>query len=75
MAREMMKAGSPTLFTIIKIVNIVFGLCAIALIALGIWLWRQFKAFNMIEIAFIGLGFFEFLLVLLIWTAKTSVIK
>jgi hypothetical protein len=55
--------------------NIFFGICAIALIGLGIWLWRFFQAFSIIEIVFIGLGFFEFLLVLLIWTAKTSVIK
>jgi hypothetical protein len=48
MAREVMKAGSPTLFTLIKFINILFGICAIALIALGIWLWRQFSAFNMI---------------------------
>lgn len=40
MAKDIMKAGSPTLFLIIKFLNIAFGICAIALLALGIWLWR-----------------------------------
>lgn len=66
------KPGSPFLFTLIKFLTIIFGISALALAALGIWLWRQFKAFNIIEIAFISLGIFEFLLVLFIWTAKTG---
>lgn len=64
--------GSPFLFTLIKFLNIIFGIAALALAALGIWLWRQFRSFNIIEIAFISLGIFEFLLVLFIWTAKTG---
>ena len=75
MAREITKAGSPSLFFLIKIVNLVFGICALALIALGIWLWRQFQDFSLLDLCFIALGLFEFLLVLLIWSAKTSVIK
>lgn len=57
MAKDVLTAGSPSLFFIIKVLNIVFGICAIALIALGIWLWRQFGAFSILEILFIGLGF------------------
>lgn len=75
MAKEILTPGSTSLFLIIKFLNILFGICAIALIALGIWLWRQFGAFSILEILFIGLGFIEFLLVLLVWTAKTSVVK
>jgi hypothetical protein len=37
-----MKAGSPTLFFIIRLLNIAFGISGLALIALAIWLWRQF---------------------------------
>lgn len=75
MAKEVIKEGSPALFSLIKILNLVFGLSAIALIALGIWLWREFNKFHIIEIVFISLGLLEFLLVLFIFTAKTSVIK
>ena len=40
MGDKFLKEGSPTLFTFLKFLNIVFGACAIALIGLGIWLWR-----------------------------------
>ncbi len=75
MAREMMKPGSPTLFLFIKFLNIIFGVAALALIALGIWLWRDLQKFTIIEIIFIGLGVIEFFLVLFVWTAKTSVVR
>lgn len=70
-----MKAGSPSLFFLIKMVNLLFGICSLALIALGVWLWNQFHNFSFLDLCFIGLGLFEFLLVLLIWSAKTSVVK
>lgn len=37
---DRLKAGSPALFFIIRVLNIIFGVSAIALFALGIWLWR-----------------------------------
>lgn len=75
MADKFLKAGSPTLFMAIKFLNILFGVCALALIGLGVMLWRKFHEFTFLEIFFIGLGFFEFLLVLMIWTAKKSMFR
>lgn len=75
MGEKILKSGSPTLFFIIRIVNLVFGASAIALLALSIWLWQKFHAFNIIEIVFIALGVLEFLLVLLLFTSKKSVYR
>lgn len=69
------RPGNPALFNVIQILNVLFGVSAIVLVALGIWLWRQFNAFNMIEIVFITMGVFEFILALFVFTAKKSVIK
>ena len=75
MSDKFLKTGSPTLFLVIKFLNILFGICAIALVALGIWLWRKLEEFTVLEIFFIGLGFFEFLLVLMVWGAKRSMVR
>lgn len=73
--REKIKPGSPTLFFLIKVLNLVFGATAIALIALSIWLWREFDTFSIVEIVFMLLGVFELLMVILVFTAKKSVAK
>jgi hypothetical protein len=73
--KEKMKAGSPSLFFLIQCVNAFFGACALALVGLSIWLWKQFNTFTIIEIVFLTLGIFEFLLVLLVVSAKRSTAK
>lgn len=50
------RGGNPCVFFTLKLLNLIFGVTAIGLIALGIWLWIQFKAFDFMEIAFIALG-------------------
>lgn len=69
------KGGNSCLFFVLKILNLVFGLLGIGLIALAIWMWRSFHAFNIIEIAFISLGVFEFLMVILAWSARKSITR
>jgi hypothetical protein len=74
-AEDEIKGGNPCIFLTLKLLNLIFALTAIGLIVLGIWLWIQFKAFDLMEIIFIALGIFEFILVLLAWTARKSVAK
>lgn len=69
------RGGNPCVFLVLKFLNLIYALSAIGLIALGIWLWIQFKAFDLMEIIFIALGAFEFILVLIAWTARKSVAK
>jgi len=73
--KQKIKAGSPALFFFIRIVNTIFLLTAIALIALSIWLWRQFDAFSIVEIVFMLLGVVEALLAVLVFSARKSVVK
>ena len=56
--KEKLQKGSPALFFLIQILNLVFGLTAIALIGLSIWLWKQFNTFSIVEIVFMLLGVF-----------------
>lgn len=70
--REKLKAGSPFLFGIIRLLNAVYGAMALGLFALSIWLWSQFNAFSAIEIVFMLLSLFEMFLVLLACTSKKS---
>lgn len=73
--KEKIKAGSPFLFALIRILTFVYCLTAIALVALSIWLWVKFQSFSWSELAFSFLGVFEFLLVLLACTAQKSKIR
>jgi len=73
--REKIKEGSPFLFTLIQFGNLLLGLTALTLFALSIWLWAQIKVFTFVEIAFMLLGLFELLLVILLCTAKKSQAK
>jgi hypothetical protein len=57
------------------VLNAVFGVTAIALIALSGWLWKEFGTFSIVEIVFMILGLVEILLVILVFTAKRSVPK
>lgn len=51
-----MKAGSPFLFSLISALNLGYGVSALALFALSVWLWSQFNKFSWVEIAFMLLG-------------------
>jgi hypothetical protein len=68
--KQKMKAGSPFLFALIRLLNLFYGASALALFALSIWLWSIFNAFSIIEIVFMLLGLVEFFLVVLACTAK-----
>jgi uncharacterized Tic20 family protein len=70
--REKMKTGSPFLFSLIRLLNFVFGLTAVTLFALSIWLWTQLNKFTFMEVGFLLLGLFEFFLVVLACTAQKS---
>jgi hypothetical protein len=65
-----LKAGSPFLFGLIRLLNVVYGASALALFALSIWLWSQFNQFSWVEIIFMLLGLFEIFLVILVCSAK-----
>lgn len=67
-----LKPGSPFLFGLIRLLNVVYGASALALFALSIWLWSQFNVFSWVEIIFMLLGLFEIFLVLLACSAKES---
>jgi len=41
-----MKAGSTFLFGLIRFLNFAYGLSAVALVALSIWLWTKFQSFS-----------------------------
>jgi hypothetical protein len=73
--RQKIQPGSPTLFFIIRVLNAIFGVTAICLIALSGWLWKEFGTFSIVEIVFMLLGVVEVLLVILVFTAKKSVGK
>jgi hypothetical protein len=65
-----MKPGSPFLFGLIRLLNMVYGASALALFSLSIWLWSQFHVFSWVEIIFMLLGLFELMLVILACSAK-----
>jgi hypothetical protein len=69
---EKMKPGSPFLFGLIRLLNVVYGASALALFALSIWLWSQFNVFSLVEIVFMLLGLFELFLVGLACSSKSS---
>lgn len=69
------RGGNACVFFTLKILNLVYALTAIGLIVLGIWLWIEFKAFDIMELFFLCLGALEFVLVLVAWTARKSVAK
>jgi hypothetical protein len=56
--KEKLKAGSASLFFFIQCINAFFGMCALALVGLSIWLWKKFSTFTIIEIVFLTLGVF-----------------
>ena len=70
--KEKIKAGSPFLFGLIRLLNAVYGASALGLFALSIWLWSQFNVFSLIEIVFMLLAIFEMFLVVLACTSKKS---
>lgn len=72
-SEDEIRGGNPCIFLILKFLNLIYGISALGLVALGIWLWIQFKSFDLMEIIFIALGIFEFILVMIAWTARKSV--
>lgn len=69
---DKLKQGSPFLFGLIRLLNMIYGASGLALFALSIWLWSQFHLFSWVEIIFMLLGLFEVLLVILACSAKKS---
>jgi hypothetical protein len=45
---ETTKEGNKFLFTLIRILNILFGIGGLGLIGLGIWLWKNLNSFTII---------------------------
>ena len=72
MLGDKIKPGSSFLFGLIRIFIGIFSLSAVALVAMGIWLWMQLEKFSWPEIVFITFGVFELALVVLGCTAQTS---
>ena len=58
MADRFLKPGNPALFLLIRILNVLFAITGLGLIALAIWLWTQFRTFTILEIVFLSLGAF-----------------
>lgn len=73
--KDKIKPGSTFLFGVIRILLFVFSLTGVGLIAVAIWFWTQLNDFSWTEIAFLGFGIFELLLVLLGCSAQTSTPK
>ncbi len=70
--KEKLKTGSPFLFGLIRLLNVIYGALGLGLFALSIWLWSQFNVFSFIEIVFMLLAMFEIFLVVLALTSQRS---
>ena len=58
MLGDKLKPGSVFLFSLIRILLVVFGATGAALIATGIWFWTEVNEFSWPEIIFIAFGVF-----------------